>query len=130
MLKLLPLFIFLFLSTKAFGSHVMGGEITWKCDGNNKYIFELVFYRDCNGAEVNTLSEALRVWNHPTLTTIILPFVSRIDISPVCTTVAGGPLPLDCGTGTSGWLQISERFSLFGSKWEKEQVEKRLGRKL
>ena len=28
------------------------------------------------------------------------------------------------------WLQISERFSLFGSKWEKEQVEKRLGRKL
>ena len=30
----------------------------------------------------------------------------------------------------SHWLQISERFSLFGSKWEKEQVEKRLGRKL
>ena len=28
------------------------------------------------------------------------------------------------------WLQISERFSLFGSKWEKHQVEKRLGRKL
>ncbi len=28
------------------------------------------------------------------------------------------------------WLQISERFSLFGSKWEKDQVEKRLGRKL
>jgi transcriptional regulator with XRE-family HTH domain len=28
------------------------------------------------------------------------------------------------------WLQISERFGLFGSNWEKEQVEKRLGRKL
>ena len=28
------------------------------------------------------------------------------------------------------WIQISERFGLFGSKWEKEQVEKRLGRKL
>jgi transcriptional regulator with XRE-family HTH domain len=28
------------------------------------------------------------------------------------------------------WLQISEQFSLFGSKWEKDQVEKRLGRKL
>jgi len=28
------------------------------------------------------------------------------------------------------WLQISERFGLFGLKWEKEQVEKRLGRKL
>jgi transcriptional regulator with XRE-family HTH domain len=30
----------------------------------------------------------------------------------------------------SHWLQISERFGLLGSKWEKEQVEKRLGRKL
>ena len=30
----------------------------------------------------------------------------------------------------SHWLEISERFGLFGSKWEKEQVEKRLGRKL
>jgi transcriptional regulator with XRE-family HTH domain len=30
----------------------------------------------------------------------------------------------------SHWLQVSERFGLFGSKWEKEQVEKRLGRKL
>ena len=28
------------------------------------------------------------------------------------------------------WLQISERFGLFGSTWKKEQVEKRLGRKL
>ena len=28
------------------------------------------------------------------------------------------------------WLEISQRFGLFGSKWEKEQVEKRLGRKL
>lgn len=28
------------------------------------------------------------------------------------------------------WLQVSDRFSFFGSKWEKEQVEKRLGRKL
>lgn len=28
------------------------------------------------------------------------------------------------------WLQVSARFGLLGSKWEKEQVEKRLGRKL
>lgn len=102
MLKNLTLFLFLFLSANSFASHVMGGEITWKCDGNNKYIFELVFYRDCNGAEVNTMSEALRVWNHPTLTTLILPFVSRIDISPTCTPVLGSPAPLNCGSGTSG----------------------------
>ena len=102
MLKFLSLFFFLIISASSFASHVMGGEITWKCDGNNKYIFELVFYRDCNGAEVNTLSENLRVWNHPTLTVILLPFVSRIDISPTCTAVSGGPTPLICGSGTSG----------------------------
>lgn len=28
------------------------------------------------------------------------------------------------------WLQVSDRYSFFGSKWEKEQVEERLGRKL
>ena len=28
------------------------------------------------------------------------------------------------------WLQVSDRYSFLGSKWEKEQVEKRLGRKL
>ncbi len=102
MLKFLSLFFFLIISASSFASHVMGGEITWKCDGNNKYIFELVFYRDCNGAEVNTLSENLRVWNHPSLTVILLPFVSRIDISPACTAVSGGPTPLICGSGTSG----------------------------
>jgi transcriptional regulator with XRE-family HTH domain len=38
---------------------------------------------------------------------------------------------LGWGVGVlSHWLQVSERFDLFGSKWEKEQVEKRLGRKL
>ena len=83
-------------------SHVMGGEITWRCGGNGGYIFELVFYRDCNGAEVNVLSENLRVWNHPTLTNITVNFISRTDISPSCTQVSGGPQPLDCGVGSNG----------------------------
>lgn len=95
------LFLLLGLNFGSRASHVMGGEITWECQGGN-YVFTLVFYRDCNGAEVNTVSETIRVWGHPTLTSITLPFVSRIDISPTCTAVPGSPLPLDCGTGTSG----------------------------
>ncbi len=98
-LFLLTLFFFVPIAN---ASHVMGGEITWKCSGNNSYIFELIFYRDCNGAEINTASEALRVWNHPSLTTLNLAYISREDISPSCTAVSGGPLPLDCGSGTSG----------------------------
>jgi hypothetical protein len=79
----------------------MGGEITWECQGGN-YVFQLVFYRDCNGAEVNTVSENIRVWNHPTITQITVGFVSRTDISPTCSPVAGSPSPLDCGIGNGG----------------------------
>ena len=99
-LSLILVFIVgLFFQSRA--SHVMGGELTWECQGGN-YVFTLVFFRDCNGAEVNTVSENIRVWNHPTLTTINLPFVARIDISPTCTPVLGSPLPLICGSGSSG----------------------------
>jgi hypothetical protein len=88
----------LFFQSRA--SHVMGGELTWECQGGN-YVFTLVFFRDCNGAEVNTVSENIRVWNHPTLTSINLPFVARLDISPTCNPVLGSPLPLSCGSGSN-----------------------------
>ena len=82
-------------------NHVMGGEITWKCSGNG-YVFELIFYRDCNGGEINTVSENIRVWHHASVSTIPVAFISREDISPTCTPVTGSPQPLDCGTGTGG----------------------------
>ncbi len=81
-----------------FSSHVLGGEITWKCQGG-QYVFELITYRDCNGANINTVSETIKVWNHPTLTNITLPFVSRTDISPICTATPAGPGPFICGGG-------------------------------
>lgn len=62
--------------SKLNASHAMGGELTYKCVGGNAYVFELAFYRDCNGAEVNIVSENLRVWNHSSVTSISLPFVS------------------------------------------------------
>lgn len=80
----------------------MGGEITYSCVGSNQFVFELVFYRDCNGAEVNIVSENLRVWNHPSVQNINLLYVSREDISPFCTSVVGGPVPLECGIGSAG----------------------------
>ena len=93
--------LFLSLSISLHASHVMGGEITWSCSGANTYEFQLVFYRDCNGAEVNIISEDVRVWNHPTLSSIVLNFISREDISPSCTVVAGSPPMLECGTGSA-----------------------------
>lgn len=82
-------------------THGMGGEITWECQGNGDYVFELTFYRDCNGFEVNTTFEELRVWGHPSVSTIQVDFIDRIDISPSCT-AAGGAVPFDCGTGVGG----------------------------
>lgn len=91
------LFCALLTAFSSRASHVVGGDLTWTCQGGD-YVFQLVFYRDCNGADINPVSETIRVWNHPTVTTISLPFVSRADISPICTEVAGGPSALECGT--------------------------------
>ena len=80
----------------------MGGELTYKCVGGNSFVFELAFYRDCNGAEVNIVSENLRVWNHPTITTINLLFVNRQDVSPYCNALTGFASQLECGIGSAG----------------------------
>lgn len=100
-MRYLFLFLIVFLAGQLRASHVMGGEITWTCQGGN-YVFQLVFYRDCNGAEVNTVSEDIQVWNHPSLSTIQVNFISRQDISPFCNPVAGSPAQLTCGSGASG----------------------------
>jgi gliding motility-associated-like protein len=100
--KIWIILLLILFSQKIRASHVMGGEISWECNGAGQYVFQLVFYRDCNGAEVNVISENIGVWNHPSLTQITVNFISRIDISPTCTPVAGSPVPLDCGTGMGG----------------------------
>lgn len=83
---------------KAEASHIMGGSITYECLGSGNYVFQLVFYRDCNGAQVNTNSQTIRVWNHPSLTSITIPYVSTEDISPEGMEVPGGPKCFDCTT--------------------------------
>lgn len=99
--QILTLITLLFLSFSGKASHVMGGDITWTCQGGN-YVFQLVFYRDCNGAIINTGSETIDVWGHPSISTITLNYVSSSDVSPTCTPVTGSPVPLDCGIGASG----------------------------
>ncbi|MNK01806.1 hypothetical protein D3C87_196140 [compost metagenome] len=101
MIRVFLLVILSALCFKAQATHVMGGEITWRCTGNG-YVFQLVFYRDCNGVDINPVSETLDIWNHPSLSTIPVLFVSRTDISPNCTQVTGSPGPFSCGSGQAG----------------------------
>ncbi len=101
-MRYLITFLLISFLFQAKATHVMGGEITWKCQGGGSYVFELIFYRDCNGAEVNTVAETIEVWNHPSITEIQVLFHSRTDISPFCTPVVGSPPALACGTGSAG----------------------------
>lgn len=99
--KLLLLHLIFTLSFFSRSTHVMGGDLTWQCQGG-QYVFQLVFYRDCNGADINPVSENIKVWNHSTVSQISLAFISREDVSPICTEVPGGPSAYDCGIGASG----------------------------
>lgn len=90
-----------FLTFVGRASHAIGGDITWTCQGGD-YVFQLTFYRDCNGATINPVNETINVWGHPTVSSIQVDFISRTDISPLCTQVPGGPTPLDCGSGANG----------------------------
>ncbi|MEO5643039.1 MAG: gliding motility-associated C-terminal domain-containing protein [Bacteroidia bacterium] len=68
---------------QARASHLMGGEITWTCQGNGQFVFHMKLYRDCNGS-TGPPSAMLDVFNHPSLTQIAMNLISQTDISPTC----------------------------------------------
>lgn len=98
------LLIFLCLSLLPFTSnatHLMGGEITWACQGNGSYIFTLKLYRDCQGVPLQ-FPISLRVHNHPSVTGIPLQLVSQTDISPQCN---GSLVGISCENGSVGAVE-------------------------
>ena len=101
MQKLLFLLLLsVFIQFGAHASHIRGGSITYECVGGN-FVFQLIVYRDCNGADLSNISQQLKLWNHPTLSSITLDFESRIDISPFGLEVPGGPACFECGSGAN-----------------------------
>lgn len=95
--KILITLFSLFLVTDLFGSHYMGGEITWQCLPNGRFRFVMKLYRECNGVTYNA-SENITVAGCPGLTSInmnLLPGANpadnadgnldgKTDISPNC----------------------------------------------
>ncbi len=57
----LLLVFFLLLAQISFARHIIGGEITYECNGNGNYTFTLLIYRDClgNGADFDSAPGAL-----------------------------------------------------------------------
>ncbi len=101
---LLTISILLAVAFQLRASHLMGGEITWTCQGNGQFVFHMKLYRDCNGA-TGPPSAALDVFNNPSLTTIAMNLVSQTDISPQCNAI--GPV-ITCASITPGPGAVEE----------------------
>ena len=106
MKKILLLLILLFtLTTNSEATHLMGGEITWKCikSGSNigKYVFQVKVYRDCQGVPISTTMN-LDVHNVPGISTLPLIWFGSNDLSPNCDTIDSPNSPFSCnGTNIS-----------------------------
>lgn len=79
LLSLLICLVFTFPASLS-ASHLMGGEITWRCDGSGNFIFKVKLYRDCNGIPGPSFI-ALSTNTLPS--TISCSLLSQTDISPV-----------------------------------------------
>ena len=108
MKNLLFILILLFTFNSVKATHLMGGEITWKCikSGVNQgaYVFNVKIYRDCNGVPVQNLqNKFLVLHNHLSISNIALTYMGSADISPICNGINGPNVQLSCGSPNSGY---------------------------
>ncbi len=66
MKKLLLLISILFcFQFQSKASHIFGGEISWECLSNGKYVFYMSFYRECTGIPVYPGIWKVRIFGNP-----------------------------------------------------------------
>ena len=95
MKKIILLLAFVF-SSQLSASHLLGGEITWKCQSNGKYQFTLVLYGDCGGVTLGTNSQTIAT---NAGVSISAAYVGTIDIVPSSYTGTGTCAGASGGTG-------------------------------
>ena len=94
-------------------SHLLGGEIFWKCKTNGAYQFTLVLYRDCGGITLPTSAQTLICSNGDSIT---CNYISTTDVTTSC--YLG---PTSCAGSISGqgnmqkYLYQSADITLLGS---------------
>lgn len=77
--------IFSFLSiSSSHATHIMGGELTYTCLGNNQYELVLIIYRDCNGINLGSTQIINQIDDCGSSTNHALSLVSFQEITPVC----------------------------------------------
>lgn len=77
-------FFFCFLASPiAKADHLMGGEITWRCNSSGNYIFTLTLYGDCNGA-LSLFGQTTTIQSNSSAGAITVNKISEVDVSPDC----------------------------------------------
>lgn len=71
--------VILFSASQLNASHLQGGEITWRVDSNQNFIFTLILYRDCRGIPGPT---SATIQSNSPLSTIQCSLINSIDLSP------------------------------------------------
>ncbi|MDC0383122.1 hypothetical protein OAM61_01350, partial [Schleiferiaceae bacterium] len=88
--RFLTIAILSLMSFQGYATHLLGGEIVWKCKPNGKYQFTLVLYRECAGISLPTTAQSLAT---NAGVSISCAFISTTDVVPSCytgtTTCAG-----------------------------------------
>jgi|GEM_PF-1127382 len=101
-------------------SHIVGGEISWRCLPSGQYIFSVSIFRDCTGIQFSLPSIPLGIYGSPlprngaggsVITSINLTFDQQRfitsnngDSSPDCTS-NGGQSRKSCANGDQGVIQ-------------------------
>ncbi len=112
----LKLFLAFFISLSAIqqtsASHLMGGDITYTCVGNNSYDFTAQFYRDCAGitlpATVNVMVSSASCGQNFNVTLNLVTGGSQI-VTPIC------PTEPDLCNGTPGALLGVDEYTYVSS---------------
>ncbi|MBK9638590.1 MAG: T9SS type A sorting domain-containing protein [Bacteroidetes bacterium] len=104
--------LFLILVSPLYASHLMGGEITWRCNGNGQFIFQVKLYRDCNGVQG---PQSVGLATNAPGGTISCQLISQNDISPMgpgCPTCA---IPMGYSNAVEEFIYESDTLYLNGT---------------
>ncbi|MCT4624200.1 MAG: T9SS type A sorting domain-containing protein [Schleiferiaceae bacterium] len=100
-MKKLTLFLFLLVGGFAHATHggILGGDITWQCDGNGMYTFRITLFNSCDSTG-SSLPDSLDITTNPNIGppgyAIKCGQVRTTDVTPVCDPING----ISC-TGTN-----------------------------